>query len=156
MKVGGALLVAIILAVVHAALSLVYASETPYRTAGKLRINRGASIPDIGAPDERQHANYVQTILDGKGFPVFQPEASDVGEHYEDHQPPLYYIAAAGFAKLVGVSNVDDPGASKLRWLNGIIGGLTVLGVFYLGLWGLQRSDIALGAAAITAVLPMN
>jgi 4-amino-4-deoxy-L-arabinose transferase-like glycosyltransferase len=97
----------------------------------------------------------VQTLLDGKGFPVFRPGQAETGEHYEDHQPPLYYLATAGFAKVVGVANVADPGAARLRWLNALVGGLTVLGVFYLGLWGIGKADVALGAAAITAALPM-
>jgi len=57
---------------IHAMLAVVYAGETPYRTAGRLR-SYAANVPDIGAPDERQHANYVQHLLDGNGFPVFKP-----------------------------------------------------------------------------------
>jgi 4-amino-4-deoxy-L-arabinose transferase-like glycosyltransferase len=156
MKGKGPFILALIFAAVHAVLAIVYASETPYRTHGRLLSYGGSPAADIGAPDERQHANYVQTLLDGKGFPVFKPGAPDVGEHYEDHQPPLYYLASAGFAKLVGVSNVDESGASRIRWLNALAGAGTVLGVFFLGLWGLGKADVALGAAAITAALPMN
>lgn len=156
LKTKGAPFLALMIAAVHVILAFVYAAETPYRTAGILKINGGVHIPDVGAPDERQHANYIQHLLDGKGFPVFRPGGPDNGEHYEDHQPPLYYLSAAGFSKLVGVSDVNQPGASRLRWLNAIVGGFTVLGVFYLGLWGLGRGDVALGAAAIAAALPMH
>ncbi|HVT13819.1 MAG TPA: glycosyltransferase family 39 protein [Fimbriimonadaceae bacterium] len=156
MKGKAPLLLAALLAALHAILAIVYAGETPYRTAGVLLSYGHFPAPDIGAPDERQHANYIQTLLDGKGFPVFKPGGADVAEHYEDHQPPLYYLAAAGFAKLVGVSDVADPGAYKIRWLNAIFGAGTILGIFFLGLWGLGRADAALGAAAIAAALPMN
>ncbi len=156
MKIKGAFWVALLIAIIHVALAIVYATETPYRTPGKIFIYAHATSSDIGAPDERQHANYIQTILDGKGFPVFKPGTAETGEHYEDHQPPLYYLAATGFAKLVGVSGVSEFGAVRLRWLNAAIGGATVVGVFFLGLWGLGRDDVALGAAAITAFLPMN
>jgi 4-amino-4-deoxy-L-arabinose transferase-like glycosyltransferase len=162
MKGKGVLAIALLLAAAHAFLAIIYASETPYRTQGILLGQRDsvtgahAQIADIGNPDERQHANYVQNLLDGKGFPVLKPGIPDAGEHIEDHQPPLYYLASAGFAKLVGVSNVGNDGAVRLRWLNAIIGAGTVLGVFYLGFWGLGRSDVALGAAAVAASLPMN
>lgn len=156
MKVRGAPLFALVIAAVHAILAFVYAGSTPYRTPGVLMIQRQAPIADIGAPDERQHANYVQTLLNGEGFPVLKPGRPDAGEHIEDHQPPLYYVLTAGAAKVLGVSDVDDQSASRLRWLNVLIGSATVLGVFYLGLWGLGRADVALGAAAITAALPMN
>lgn len=150
------------LALAHLILAILFASATPYRTPGWLASQRnpqtGAplSVPDVGAPDERQHANYVQSLLDGRGFPVFQPNSPDAGEHYEDHQPPLYYGVAALFAQVVGVSDVAAPGAARLRRLNAIVGGATVLGVFFLAFWGLERADIGLGAAAITAFLPMN
>jgi 4-amino-4-deoxy-L-arabinose transferase-like glycosyltransferase len=162
MKGKGILAFAIVIAAAHALLAIIYAGETPYRTSGVLlgqrdpQTGKPAPIADIGNPDERQHANYVQALLDGKGFPVLKPGIPDAGEHIEDHQPPLYYMAAAGFAKTVGVSDVSDPGAFKLRWLNALIGAGTVLGVFYLGLWGLGRADVALGAAAVAASLPMN
>lgn len=156
MKGKGPLLLAVLLAALHAVLAIMYAGETPYRTGGVLLSFGHFPAPDIGAPDERQHANYVQTLLAGKGFPVFSPGGVDVGEHYEDHQPPLYYLAAAGFAKLVGVSDMADAGAYKVRWLNAVIGAGTILGIFCLGVWGLGRADAALGAAAIAAVLPMN
>ncbi|HTQ11599.1 MAG TPA: glycosyltransferase family 39 protein [Fimbriimonadaceae bacterium] len=152
----GALFVALLIAIVHAVFAIVYASETPYRTPGRILIYGGTQAPDIGAPDERQHANYIQTLLDSNGFPVFAPGGPNAGEHYEDHQPPLFYLAEAGFAKILGISSVEDPVAARLRWLNALFGALTVLGVYALGVWGLGRFDVALGACAITAFLPMN
>lgn len=150
------MLLAVLLAALHAVLAIVYAGETPYRSAGILYSFGHFPAPDIGAPDERQHANYIQSLLEGKGFPVFSPGGADVGEHYEDHQPPLYYLAAAGFAKLVGVSDVANAGAYKIRWLNAAFGAGTILGIFCLGVWGMGRADVALGAAALAAALPMN
>ncbi len=150
------MLLAVLLAALHAVLAVVYAGETPYRTPGILLSYGHFPAPDIGAPDERQHANYIQTLLDGKGFPVFKPGGPDVAEHYEDHQPPLYYLAAAGFAKLVGVSDDGEQIAFKIRWLKAILCAGTIIVIFFLGLWGLGRADAALGAAAIAAALPMN
>jgi 4-amino-4-deoxy-L-arabinose transferase-like glycosyltransferase len=128
-------------------------------------------VPDIGAPDERQHANYVIHILEGKGLPVYRvtvPDPAhpgqmtrnpDLNEIYEDHQAPLYYLAAAGFAKAIGLdadSAADRQTGLKLRFLNGLFGAGTVVGVFFLGVWGFRRRDVAFLAAAITALLPMN
>lgn len=149
-------ILALLIAAIHVILALFFAVETPYRTPGRLMINARAPIADVGAPDERQHANYIQHLLDGKGFPVFQPNSPEVGEHYEDHQPPLYYVVAAGFARLVGVTDVADSNGIKLRWLNAAIGGLSIFGVFFFGLWSTGRAEFGLGGAGIAAVLPMN
>ncbi len=150
------LLIAASLALVHLVLALVYSAETPYRTPGIVVSQGNARVPDIGTPDERQHANYVQDLMSGRGFPVFKPSTPAAGEHYEDHQPPLYYVLAAGWGKLAGVSDVDAPEGVRLRWLNGLIGASSVLVVYFLVLWGLERNELAVGAAAFAALLPMN
>jgi 4-amino-4-deoxy-L-arabinose transferase-like glycosyltransferase len=162
------------LAMVHLGLAIVYASITPYRTAGYLSVMRTvpwSPVPDVGAPDERQHANYVINILGGNGLPVYRvfvPDPNNPGktirnpalqEMYEDHQAPLYYLADAAFGRITGldtVSAIDPQKGLRLRFLNGLFGAATVVGVFFLGLWGLRRRDVAILAAAITALLPMN
>ena len=77
-----------------------YATTTPYRQPGHLMNQRGpdgrpAQIPDIGAPDDRQHANYIHHLLNTNSFPVLRPDSPDLGETYQSHQPPLYYLLAA-------------------------------------------------------------
>ncbi|MDR3691211.1 MAG: glycosyltransferase family 39 protein [Fimbriimonas sp.] len=154
------LLVALI--AVHIALATNYALLTPYRQAGILLGQRDPKtglpqkIVDVGAPDERQHVNYVIHLLEGKGFPVFSPTDPNLGEDYQSHQPPAFYLLAAGWSKLTGASDltVRDSGL-KLRFLNVLIGGVTVLGTFYLAFWGFRRPDVALCAAAFAAFLPM-
>ncbi len=99
------------LGLLHIGLSLWFASITPYRTAGTLGH---MPIPDVGAPDERQHANYIQGLLSGEGFPVLdigrmQTDPDYRRERYENHQPPLYYIAAAAWCKVTGIGDVSDP-----------------------------------------------
>ncbi len=152
--------VLVALVLLHLALGAAFAFNTPYRSPGILLGQRGpegpAKVPDVGAPDERQHANYVQHLLDGKGFPVLNPKDPNLGENYQAHQPPLYYLVAAGFAKVVGVANVDDPSGIRLRLLNVLIGGATVAGAFFLGLWGFRCQTVATAAATLTALLPMN
>ncbi|MBC8065009.1 MAG: glycosyltransferase family 39 protein [Chlorobia bacterium] len=157
-----ALFVAIALAIVHLALACVYASITPYRTSGLLLGQRDPAtgqyqqIHDIGAPDERQHANYVKHLLDGSGFPVLDPADPNLGENYQAHQPPLFYILHAGWSKVTG-ANLDSPdNGLKVRLLNGLIGAVTVAGTFFLGLWAFRRDDVGLVAAAFVALLPMN
>lgn len=199
----------------HLVLALAYAFSTPYRTPG-FYASMATIIPDIGAPDELQHVDYVQRLLDGKGFPVLQVNDPELGLHYQAHQPPLYYLLAAGWASAGGRRDLGIPNAQgnketqdfidafnklspgeRIQWiervlngagqpnaqeqalaqewqrvgngapdargagmwlraLNCLIGGCTVGGVFFLGFWGLGRKDVALAAAAITALLPMN
>jgi 4-amino-4-deoxy-L-arabinose transferase-like glycosyltransferase len=152
------LLIALLIA--HFLLASWYAFNTPYRTPGILLNQRTAEGPvrvaDIGAPDERQHANYIQHILDGKGIPVLDPKDPNLGETYQSHQPPFYYILAAGAARVLGVASVEDPGAIRLRLLNALAGAATVAGTFYLGLWGFRRQAVAWGGAVFVALLPMH
>ncbi len=181
-----AYLLVAILALIHLVLSIVYANVTPYRTPGYLAVFRTVPyqrdqagrwslvwqpVPDVGAPDELAHANYVINILQGNGLPVYQIEIPDpahpgqmirnpnLDRIYENHQAPLYYLAAAGFARIVGIDATSAAHPAKglpLRYVNGIFGALTVIGVFFLAYWGLRRKDVAILAAAITALLPMN
>ena len=64
----------------HIVLSLLYAARTPYRQAGVLLHQNRAAVQDVGAPDERQHANYVQHLIDGRGFPAFNPDDPSLNE----------------------------------------------------------------------------
>lgn len=156
------------LALLHGALAIWFASVTPYRSSGILRFQNGTPVPDVGAPDERQHANYVQHLLDGKGLPVLVWEIPDpanpgqtrrnpdLGESYQAHQPPLFYILEAAWAKVADVSNVGDASGIRLRWLNALIGAVGVLGVYWLAFWGRRNQAVAVGAAAFAALLPMN
>ncbi|MER3495655.1 MAG: hypothetical protein C4320_01830, partial [Armatimonadota bacterium] len=99
---------------VHAALALQFARITPFRQSGILLSQRDPAtgrpqrVLDVGAPDERQHLNYVAHLADGKGFPVFDPKAPDLAESYQSHQPPLAY---AIYALLVG--HPDGPMADE-------------------------------------------
>jgi 4-amino-4-deoxy-L-arabinose transferase-like glycosyltransferase len=147
----------LLLSILHAGLATAYSVLTPYREAGFIFGPRGkppppqirdqARVPDIGAPDERQHANYIGAILRGEGIPVFKP----------GDQPPLYYILGAGYGKVLGVGEVESRSAGlRLRSFNALIGGLTVLGVFFLAYWGFGRVELGLAAAALAALLPMN
>lgn len=162
--------------VLHIALAVVYANITPYRTGGYLFYARSHPRPqdyvsDIGAPDERQHANYVIHLLQGKGLPinrVMVPDPAHPGqlirnpeanEEYEYLQAPLYYVLDAWFGRLAGVDADgarDSEVGKRLRYLNALFGAGTVLGVYFLGIWGVRRRDVAFLAASIAALLPMN
>lgn len=99
-----------------------YACITPYRTPGRLVFQKG-TIPDIGAPDERQHANYIAHIVKTRDFPVLRPNSPDLIETYQSHQPPLYYALA---------SALGEP-SQGTRALNVLFGALTVFALFKLG-----------------------
>ena len=162
MSLRTAILLAIGLAVIHLVLACVYASLTPYRTAGILLGQRDPatgqfqSVPDVGAPDERQHVNYTIHLQQGNGFPVLNPEDPKLAENYQAHQPPLFYILHAGWTRLTGADLTNSASGLAARSLNALIGAATVLGAFFLGLWALRRSDVGLVAASFVALLPMN
>jgi 4-amino-4-deoxy-L-arabinose transferase-like glycosyltransferase len=158
-----ALYVALFLAILHLILANLYASATPYRTPGVLfgqRVEgRPAPVPDVGAPDERQHVNYVSRLYRGEGFPVLRLGDPNAYENYEAHQPPLYYWLAAQWMRAAGSHAPDLSFPADGAWLrafNSLIGALTVAGVFFVGLWGFKREDVAVVAAAIGSLLPMH
>jgi len=162
MSARTSLILALGFALVHLVLALVYANITPYRQAGILLGQRDpatgqpAQAQDIGAPDERQHANYVQRLLDGKGFPVLGDPNEVPYENYQAHQPPLFYVLGAGWSRLTGAMPTDPDSGKRLRWLNSLVGAGTVIGTYFLALWGLRRADVGVIAAAFVALLPMN
>lgn len=140
------------LAVLHVALALIYAWITPYCTPG---MTNGRVLPDIGAPDEQAHAHYIEHI-GAAGLPVLDPKSEFLQYTYEFHQPPAYYVMAYGWCQLVGVPDPILPSAGfRVRALSCLIGGTTILGVFFLALWSTRRRDLAIYAAAAAALLPM-
>lgn len=144
----------IALVCLHFVIACLYATRTPYREGGVLRYQGRAPAADIGAPDERQHANYVFHLVDGKGIPVFDPKDPNLYETYQSHQPPLYYGIAMVGAKLGGIKTPE--GGRALRFLNCLIGCAGVAGVYFAVLWGFRRDSWALASAAFAGLLPMN
>lgn len=146
-----------LLAIAHLVFAHLYSIRTPYREGGILLHQGRAEVPDIGAPDERQHVNYVQRLVSGQGFPVFRPDDPELYESYQSHQPPLFYVLAAGWSRLLGIDDLTSQASGRtLRLLNGILGAGLVFGVFFMGWWGFGRLSVALTAAAVAALLPMN
>jgi len=149
---SGALRWGIALALVHAALAMAFAILTPYREAGWVADRR---LPDIGAPDEDAHVRYVQHLLDGRGVPSLSN--LQALPTYEAHQPPTFYALAAGWAALLGQRDLSRKEAGMaLRLFDAVLGAAGVLGAAFCGIWGYRSRTIALGAAAVAALLPMN
>jgi 4-amino-4-deoxy-L-arabinose transferase-like glycosyltransferase len=140
----------VVFAVVHFVLAMLYAANTPFLKPGFLKFQSNARTIDVGAPDELQHIVYVRRIASGGGIPVLRADDPDLDRTYQSHQPPLYYFVAAAWSKVAGES------ALGMRSLNCLIGAATVVGAFFLAWWGLRREDVAIGAAAFAALLPMN
>lgn len=162
-----------VLIAAHIALAASFASMTPFRKSGFLMGTRDPKtggpqyVTDVGAPDERQHVNYVARLVHGGGFPVLDPKDPNLGENYQAHQPPLFYLLASGWSVVTGIDVPPAPPASegkemsesdgvKLRALNVLIGAVTVGGVFMLAMWAYRRPEVALVATAFAALLPMN
>jgi hypothetical protein len=151
-----------VLAFAHLILAVKFATDTPYRQSGIVLTQKGLDgkpqfVQDIGAPDERQHANYVRHLLQSKSLPVFNPKSSSLYEEYQYHQPPLYYAVAGTVATVTGKSNPEQTDSGMmLRYLNCLIGTLGVVGTFFAGLRASRKYEIAVCAAAFHALLPMN
>jgi len=140
--------------------AVAYALATPYRTPGVLLGQRDAqgrpqTTADVGAPDERQHANYIKHLLNGQGFPVLRPGTSDLYETYQSHQPPAYYLLATAWAKLLGLDPALPGAGLPLRALNILIGVLTLVGVYRATAIGFGNEGLGILAAAMTGLTPM-
>lgn len=118
-----------------------------------LSLVYGHLLPYGQGPDEESHGLFVQTLagqappgtLWAWGLPVLSTAADD--PNFEVHQPPLYYGLAATGYRLAGLT-----AASALSLLCGAL-------LVWLT-WRLVRAvapaDLALAAATIVALLPMN
>lgn len=148
-----------VIAVVFVVFCCAFNGNTPYRKAGILMHQKGpdglrAQVQDVGAPDERQHANYVARLMNGQGFPVLKPGDPDLYESYQSHQPPLYYLLAAGWCKLTGSDPLSQSGFMP-RALNTLIGVATLLAIGLGAWWGFGKKSLALAAPAIV-LMPMS
>lgn len=140
-----------LICVCHLVLALVFASETPYLTAG---VSNGQKLADIGAPDERAHVLYVQHVMNHRSMPVLAP-GSDTGE-YESHQPPLYYALVAGWVQVMDQEDVmHHSSAMAVRSLNPFFGAAAVAGIFFFALWAYGSQRVAIVAAGVAGLLPM-
>jgi 4-amino-4-deoxy-L-arabinose transferase-like glycosyltransferase len=146
-----------LIVVLHFVLAAAYARVTPYRSEGFVPSQGNVHVKDVGAPDERQHVNYVAHLLSGKGVPVFKPNDPQLYESYQSHQPPLFYAIEAVYARVLAVDDLNGQREGfLLRLLNALIGSTAVLGVWFLALWGFAGRPHALAACAVAAFLPMN
>lgn len=125
--------------------------------------------PDWQAPDEPAHYNYIHQLAASGQFPTMEmgdyneayleqltseqfPDTLPVGPlTYEDHQPPLYYLLGAA------VFSATHGDLTALRLLSVTLGALSVLcAAAIMRLILPLRPELALGAAAFTAFLPMH
>mgnify|MGYP000852577121 CR=1 FL=1 len=144
-----------VIAVLFVALCALFIEATPYREGGVLMRQGRTPAKDIGAPDERQHANYIARLMHGKGLAVLEPNDPNLYENYQAHQPPLYYVLGAGFASVVGANPETETGA-RLRWLNVLLGLATIYGLYRFAVIAFEDEAVGLAAAAFGAGLPMS
>ncbi len=135
-------------------LSIGYVINTPYRTGGIVVFQGGAESKDIGAPDERQHANFVARLLEGKGLPVLDPRDPELYENYQAHQPPLYYFAASAFSRMVGADPQGADTGIRLRFLSTLFGLGTLAGLYFLIRWCEGKEEAALAGMSL-GLMPM-
>ncbi|MDI9641310.1 glycosyltransferase family 39 protein [Kamptonema cortianum] len=144
----------VIICLLHFFLAIFYARVTPYRQAG---FTQGKWLLDIGAPDERAHANLVEKMLRGEPYPVLEKDDPSLSENYQAHQPPLYYVTTAAWLRLTGFSTItSQDGGRAARLLNCLIGTWATLGVFVLVTSMGRRVRTALTASLVFGLVPMN
>jgi len=93
--------------------------------------------------------------MDGKGFPVLNPSDPDLYESYQAHQPPIYYLMAAGWCKALGIDPTSESGGFGLRLLNTLVGLSTLVGLCLCAKWAFGQWEHA-WAAGCFVLVPMN
>jgi len=122
---------------VHLVLAGVYWHYTPYGTP----------------PDEGPHGLYVEALAGRHVLPVF--DAGD-REHYESHQPPLYYLMGVPFYLIARAAGEAEP-ASAVRLLSMLLGALSILVVYRaVGTAFPEERRLALASAGFVALLPTH
>ncbi|MBI5833977.1 MAG: glycosyltransferase family 39 protein [Armatimonadetes bacterium] len=110
-------------------------------------------VPLGQGPDEGSHVLFAQCLageapagtLWRLGLPVLQTGYED--PNFEVHQPPLYYILAQPFYRVGG--------AAGIGWLS-LLASLATVWLVWRGARELTRPDLALAAAAVVALWPMQ
>lgn len=132
---AGTWLIAILVA--HVILSAVYWHYTPY----------------AAPPDEGPHGLYVQSLADTHKLPVFDPSDR---QHYESHQPPLYYVLGMPFyivGKALGLTNP----AEMIRLLSLILGALSIYIIYRAVRTAFpDEPHLGIAAAGFVALLPTH
>jgi 4-amino-4-deoxy-L-arabinose transferase-like glycosyltransferase len=130
-----------------------------------------ARTPPWQAPDEPAHYNYAAQVAQDGCCPTIQvgdwdspyleqlksahfaPDLLDKFDtiQYEDHQPPLYYLAQSLVYKISSGDLV------AMRFFSALLGlGIVICAYFIVLLLLPGRTEIALGAAAFVAFLPQH
>ena len=112
-------------------------------------------MSDIGAPDERAHANYVIFLLREEALPILDPKTAAQEQTYEMHQPPAYYVAAAAWARLFRADLESRKGGVLLRLFGVACSLISGLGIYFGTLWALRDPRSAQAGMAATILLPM-
>jgi 4-amino-4-deoxy-L-arabinose transferase-like glycosyltransferase len=139
-----------------------------------LAAGYAVATPPWNNPDEPAHFNYVRHLARVGRLPELRPgdwdaellerlkaarfpaDAPISGIRYEGHQPPLYYLLAAGVYLVAG----DEPVARTvfaLKVLSIVFGAVVVLCAFVVGRQvAPSYPEIAVLAAATAAFVPMH
>ena len=111
-------------------------------------------LPIDNAPDESGHRVYIQWLAENRRLPVFDPADA---QHYELHQPPLYYTLCLPVYFLARHTGDTALVTRSLRFVNLLIGLAVVLLTYsFVSRLLPDRPWTALGAAGFVAFLPTH
>lgn len=139
----------------YAVLVSAYAIRTPawqspdepahYNVIAQINENGCCPIIEMGDWDSA----YLDTLKSAEFAPELLDEIGSV--QYEDHQPPLYYLAAAP------IYRVTNGSLTALRLFSAFLGGITIWLAYRVGRSAFPaRPLIALGAAGFIAFIPQH
>ncbi|MEN6478221.1 MAG: glycosyltransferase family 39 protein [Anaerolineales bacterium] len=141
---------------VYLLLGCLYAVRTPLWQAPDepAHYNYAAYLAREGRLPELQAGDYPAAYLEELKARRFSPELSIASVRYEAHQPPAYYVLAAGLLRLAP----EAPVSEQLLWMRLLSVALGAVAVVLLALLARRlfgSRGLALGAAALAAGNPM-
>lgn len=139
-----------------------------------LAILYATFTPIWQVPDEPAHYNYARFLAENRRFPVLQagdyphqyleeikarrfpPDMSIDPIRYEYHQPPLYYVLAAGVYALFAGATLSVR-VIAMRLISVVLGAALLVVVYQIvKMIFSRRPALALGTAAFIAFIPMH
>jgi len=119
-----------------------------------LACSYALTTPVDRAPDESAHRVYVQWLAEHRRLPVFDPADE---QHYELHQPPLYYALCVPLYLTSRASHGPERVTRLMRLVNVALGLAFLLATLAFARHLLPgRPWTALGVAGFVAFLPMQ
>lgn len=120
-------------------------------------IHDGLNAAPIPGSDAFEYANYAWNLSQGRGYRGISPGVRDK-DHLTAYRPPGTSVVWAGVYRVIAPTPLSEHRHAVVRILHCVIGSLTILLVYFVGVACFGRSvpSVPLIAASLYAVWPAS